>query len=85
MLELIEIELTRIRRMAEQAGDPFLLYLIDMAALEANAKARARADAVEPVVRGEGPQGGPATGIGRPPAPRRGGADRSKRRQRIPA
>ena len=44
MFELIEIELSRVvRRMAkqQQADDAFLLYLIDMAILEANAKARA--------------------------------------------
>ena len=42
MLDLIEIELTRVRRMAEQADDGFLLYLIDMAIIQANARARAR-------------------------------------------
>jgi hypothetical protein len=40
MFQLLEIELTRVRRMAEQAGDAFLLYLIDLAILEANAKGR---------------------------------------------
>ena len=42
MLDLIEIELTRVRKMAEHAGDDFLLYLIDIAIIEANAKARSR-------------------------------------------
>lgn len=40
MFELIEIELTRVRKMAEQTDDGFLLYLIDIAIIEANAKAR---------------------------------------------
>ncbi len=40
MLDLIEIELTRVRRMAEHADDAFLLYLIDMAILEANRQSR---------------------------------------------
>ena len=40
MLDLIEIELTRVRRMAEHADDGFLLYLIDMAILEANRRCR---------------------------------------------
>ena len=47
MLDLIEIELTRVRRMAEQTDDGFLLYLIDMAIIEAKANARASADAGE--------------------------------------
>ncbi len=42
MLDIIEIELTRVRRMAEQADDSFLLYLIDMAVIQANARARSR-------------------------------------------
>ena len=42
MLDLIETELTRVRRMAEQAEDSFLLYLIDMAIIQANARARSR-------------------------------------------
>ncbi len=45
LLELIEIELTRIRRTAgraaETADDGFLLYLLDMAILEVNRKAGA--------------------------------------------
>ena len=41
MIDLIEIELTRVRRMAEHADDNnFLLYLLDMAILEANRRAR---------------------------------------------
>ena len=38
MLDLIQIELARVRKMAEQADDGFLLYLIDMVILEANQK-----------------------------------------------
>jgi hypothetical protein len=44
MLDLIEIELTRVRRMAEQTDDRFLLYLLDMAILEANRRARSTAE-----------------------------------------
>lgn len=44
MLELIEIELTRIRRMAAQASDSLLLYFIDIAIIEANRKARSIED-----------------------------------------
>ena len=41
MLELIEIQLSGVRRMAQQQADcEFLLYLLDMAILEANLKAR---------------------------------------------
>ncbi len=41
MLGLIEIELIRVRRMAERADDNvLLLYLIDMAILEASRAAR---------------------------------------------
>jgi len=54
LFELIEIELTRVRRMAEQENDGFLLYLIDMAILEANSKARARNDSLETLADGEG-------------------------------
>ena len=46
MLDLIEIELTRVRRMAEQADDKFLLYLIDIAIMEANRRARFSKDDV---------------------------------------
>ncbi len=43
MLDLLEIDLMRIRRMAERANDnALLLYLIDMAILEANRAARSR-------------------------------------------
>ncbi len=42
MLDLIEIELKRVRKMAEQAGDDFLLYLIDLAIMEASVKARSQ-------------------------------------------
>lgn len=47
MFGLVEIELTRIRRMAQQANDGFLAYLIDMAIIEANAKARSRSNSLE--------------------------------------
>ena len=50
MFELIEIELTRVRRMAEQADDGFLLYLIDIAIIEANAKARSMQSSIESIV-----------------------------------
>ena len=43
-LELIETELTRVRRMAERADDGFLLYLLDMAILQANCRARSLAE-----------------------------------------
>jgi hypothetical protein len=46
MLDLIEIELIRVRRMAEQAGDGLLLYFIDIAIIEANRKARSIKSAV---------------------------------------
>jgi hypothetical protein len=52
MFDLIEIELTRIRRMAEQVDDGFLLYLIDLALMETNKKARSGNDKVEtPIVQ----------------------------------
>ena len=44
MLDLIGIELTRIRSLAEQAGHDLLVYLIDLAILEANAPAFAHSD-----------------------------------------
>jgi hypothetical protein len=47
MFELLEIELTRVRKMAEQAGDAFLLYLIDIAIIEAHAQARTTAESPE--------------------------------------
>jgi hypothetical protein len=40
MFDLLEIELTRVRRMADQADDGFLAYLIDLAILQANKRAR---------------------------------------------
>jgi len=49
MFDLIEIELTRVRRMAEQTDDAFLIYLIDIAIIEANAKARSNRDTLETV------------------------------------
>ena len=49
MFDLIEINLTRIRKMAEHTNDDFLLYLIDIAIIEANAKARRRRDNLETV------------------------------------
>lgn len=48
MFRLIEIELTRVRRMA--AGDDFLVYLIDMAIIEANAKARSPNNSLEALI-----------------------------------
>ncbi len=39
--------------MAEQANEGFLLYLIDMAILEANVKARADNDSLETLADGE--------------------------------
>lgn len=44
MIDLIEIELTRVRRMAEHTNDTFLLYLLDMAILEANRRSRSRGE-----------------------------------------
>jgi hypothetical protein len=44
MFDLVEIELTRVRKMAEHTRDDFLLYLIDIAIIEANAKARSMED-----------------------------------------
>ena len=40
MFDLIEIELKRIRRMAHEAEDSFLDYLIDLAIIQANKRAR---------------------------------------------
>jgi hypothetical protein len=50
MFDLIEIELTRVRRMAERTDDGFLRYLIDIAIIEANAKARSRRDGLETMI-----------------------------------
>jgi len=47
VFDLLEIELTRVRRMAEQTGDDLLLYLIDLAIIAANAKARSMRTAPE--------------------------------------
>ena len=44
MLDLIELELTRIRRMAERTDDSLLLYLIDMAIIEAHTRSRLHRD-----------------------------------------
>ena len=43
ILELVEIELKRVRSMAAQADDAALLYLIDMAIMEAKSKASSAA------------------------------------------
>jgi hypothetical protein len=53
MLDLIEIELKRVRKMAEQADNRFLVYVIDMAILEAGRVARANAVA-DPAFSAEG-------------------------------
>jgi hypothetical protein len=53
MLDLIEIDLKRIRKMAEQADNRFLVYVIDMAILEAGRVARANAMA-NPAFSAEG-------------------------------
>jgi hypothetical protein len=50
MFDLIEIELTRVRRMAERADGEFLVYLIDMAIIEANAKARSPDNSLETLI-----------------------------------
>jgi len=61
MLDLIETELTRVRRMANHADDDgYLLYLLDMAILQANRRARSlaenRASAADESGNGELPQ-----------------------------
>ena len=38
MFELIQVELTRVRRMVELADEAFLLYLIDIVIIEAKAR-----------------------------------------------
>ncbi len=53
MYALIEIELTRVRRMAEESGDEFLAYLIDLAIIEANTKARAASHSLETAITPE--------------------------------
>lgn len=40
MPDQIELELTRIRRKAERIGNPTLLYMLDMAILEASGGSR---------------------------------------------
>lgn len=47
MFELIEIKLTRVRRMAEQADDTLLTYLIDMAIVQANKKIRSAENSLD--------------------------------------
>ena len=44
MLDLIQIELASVRKIAELADDGFLLYLIDMAIQEANQETGASID-----------------------------------------
>jgi len=44
MLDLIQIELASVRKIAELADDGFLLYLIDMAIQEANQETDASND-----------------------------------------
>ena len=44
MLDLIQIELASVRKLAEQADNGFLLYLIDMAIQEANQETGASND-----------------------------------------
>jgi hypothetical protein len=51
VLDVIEIELTRVRRLAQRAHDDFLLYLIDMAIIEAHARARSRRESSEAINR----------------------------------
>ena len=52
MFELIEIELTRILNMAQRANEGYLVYLIQLALVEAHKKARSRNDNVEtPIVQ----------------------------------
>ncbi len=54
MLDLLEIELTRVRRMAERVDNNILLlYLIDMAILEANRGVRSKERASAAVARSE--------------------------------
>jgi hypothetical protein len=44
MFELIEIALTRVRQSVDQADDGFLAYLLDMAIMQANKRARSSND-----------------------------------------
>ncbi len=50
MFEEIQIELTTIRNAAEKSGDDFLAYLINMAIIQANAKARAGQTSLEALI-----------------------------------
>ena len=66
MFHLIEMELTRVhrmvgqtRRMADQADDGFLAYLIDMTIMQANKRARSSNDDLETPVT-ESPQHDPS-------------------------
>ena len=61
MLDLIEIELMRVRRMAEQADDKFLLYLIDIAIMEANRRARFSKDNLRDFTQKRSDQNAPQT------------------------
>lgn len=47
MLDLIEIELARIRKIAEHFGEISIMYFIDLAILEAKHAAQSRKDSVE--------------------------------------
>lgn len=47
MFDLIEFELTRVRRMAEPTGNRLLVYLLDIAIIEANGKFRATIDGLD--------------------------------------
>ena len=53
MYGLIEVELTRVRRMADEFGDGFLAYLIDLAIIEANTKARGLSNTVDTTATSE--------------------------------
>ena len=46
MLELNEIKLTRVRRIADQADDGFLVYLIDMAIIASKHSSHAQRSAL---------------------------------------
>jgi hypothetical protein len=58
MFELIEIALTRVRQTVDQADDGFLAYLLDMAIIQANKRARSSNDNPEISVSGP-PRHGP--------------------------
>jgi hypothetical protein len=59
MFELIEIALTRVRQTVDQADDGFLAYLLDMAIIQANKRARSSNDNPEIAVSGP-PRHGPS-------------------------